>query len=272
MNTEMQPIADIWKNEPLRVALGTRLEKCEKHGEYQSTGNKFLKNREIWTGCPVCAEEQKEASRKAHEAQKVARQLENLEAMLNQAAIPARFVGRTFEGFVADTDAKELALKVAADYANDFENNFKDGKGLIFAGKPGTGKSHLAAAVLQTIMPKHCGLYVTAMGLIRMVRTTWRKDSERSEDEVLATLTTVPLLVIDEIGVQYGTDGEQTILFEVLDRRYCDVRPTILLTNQTKQGFRQYIGDRSYDRLFETCKWIVFDWESYRPIAKREAN
>jgi DNA replication protein DnaC len=108
------------------------------------------------------------------------------------------------------------------------------------------------------------------MGLIRRVRATWRRDSERTEEDVLAMLASVDLLVIDEIGVQYGTEGEQTILFEVLDRRYCDMRPTILLTNQGKDGFRDYIGARSFDRLTETARWVSFDWASYRAQARRE--
>jgi len=79
------------------------------------------------------------------------------------------------------------------------------------------------------------------------------------------------LLVLDEIGVQYGTDGEQTILFDVLDRRYRDLKPSILLTNQDKAGFKQYIGERVFDRLTETSKWVAFDWQSYRATARREA-
>lgn len=263
-------VADILGKGPMMVPLGVRTSACEKHGEYESTGSRFLGAREIWSGCPACEEERKVEERQAEERRRAELQLARIENMMNRAAIPARFIGRTFDNFKAGTDAQQQALKVAREFAANFDTKLARGHGLVFSGAPGTGKSHLAAAILQGIMPKHCGLYVTAMGLIRMIRATWRRDSERSEDEVLAMLASVPLLVIDEIGVQYGTEGEQTVLFEVLDRRYCDVRPTILLTNQPKQGFREYVGDRSYDRLTETARWVTFDWESYRPQARKE--
>ena len=67
-----------------------------------------------------------------------------------------------------------------------------------------------------------------------------------------------------------GTDGEQTILFDVLDARYRDMRPTIMLTNQGAEGLRGYLGDRTFDRVRETSKFVAFDWESYRPMARDE--
>jgi DNA replication protein DnaC len=119
-------------------------------------------------------------------------------------------------------------------------------------------------------MPRHCSLYVTCMGLIRAVRATWSRDSQRTEVDVLDEFGTVELLVIDEVGVQSGTDNEQSLIFDVLDRRYRDMRPSILLTNQDKAGFRGFVGDRVFDRLTETGRWVSFDWGSYRTKARTE--
>lgn len=250
--------------------LGEMVKECDRHGTYTSSGVRYLGKREIWTKCPDCVEEKLAADRMA-EAQRIAqRRQEEIEAMIQQACIPARFVGRSFENFKADTAGKRNALNIAQDYAHDFERHLKAGTGLIFSGLPGTGKSHLATAILQAIMPKHSGLYITCLSLIRAVRATWRKDSEESEETVLRTMAQVPLLVLDEIGVQYGTDGEQTILFDVLDRRYREMMPTILLTNQAKQGFKEFIGERSFDRLVESSRWVPFDWDSYRATARKE--
>ncbi|MDP0953484.1 hypothetical protein Q6283_29845, partial [Klebsiella pneumoniae] len=73
------------------------------------------------------------------------------------------------------------------------------------------------------------------------------------------------------VGVQYGTDGEQTILFDILDRRYRDMQPTIILTNQDVKGLQEYIGERTFDRLREVSRLVTFDWESYRPVARKES-
>lgn len=256
----------------MRVALGERETECEKHGAYIASGVRYLGKREIWTECPDCTSERESAERAADADRKAREAQARLEALLEQAAIPERFIGRSFANFKASTPAQMQALSVLRSYANEFEHNLKTGRGLILSGLPGTGKSHLAAAVLQTILPAHCGLYLTCLGLIRMVRSTWRRDNSKSETEVMRTLTRVPLLVVDEIGVQYGTEGEQTILFDVLDARYRSMQPTILLTNQNKEGLKTFLGERSYDRLTETSRWVAFDWESYRPQARKEAE
>lgn len=250
--------------------LGTKTATCEKHGDYEASGTK-LARREVWTRCPTCkaeelAEEQRQKEQRATDLARA-----DLEAKLEQAAIPTRFLGKTLDNFHADTEAQKHALTVARDYLEDFDSYAKRGEGLILSGMPGTGKSHIAGAILQGLLPKRVGLYTTCMNVIRNVRGTWRKDSERSESELLAIYRGVPLLVVDEVGVQYGTDGEQTILFDVLDGRYREMQPTILLTNQDRAGLKQFVGERAYDRLTETARWIPFDWPSYRLQARRDA-
>jgi DNA replication protein DnaC len=107
-------------------------------------------------------------------------------------------------------------------------------------------------------------LYTSAIDAVRMIRNTWRRDSPRTETEVLDMLASVHLLVLDEVGVQYGTDAEQVSLFDIIDKRYRDMMPTILLTNQNKAGMKAFLGDRSFDRLREGGQWVTFDWESHR--------
>jgi DNA replication protein DnaC len=251
--------------------LGSKEIICEDHGGYTTHGVRYLGKREVWSKCPDCKEAEQAAERMEKARAEMERQQAKLSAMIDEACIPARFIGRTFDNFRVNSQGQAAALSVAKEYAENFKKHQKNGTGLIFSGLPGTGKSHLAAAILQGVMPDNAGLYITCMGLIRAVRGTWRKDSEKSESEVLRSFCNVPLLVLDEIGVQYGTDGEQTIIFDVLDRRYREMRPTILLTNQATAGFKEFIGERSFDRLVETSRWVAFDWESYRATARKEA-
>lgn len=253
-----------------REPLGTYTKTCDLHGDYVSDGVRYFGTREIWTRCPACEDARLAAERRAEAQKQADRAREQMEYLIGEAAIPARFIGRTLENFNCTTNAQRAALQIAREFAEDFEANAKRGMSLIFSGLPGTGKSHLATAILQALMPQHCGLYTTCMNVIRSVRGTWRKDSERSETQVLNAYADVPLLVLDEIGVQYGTDGEQTILFDVLDRRYRDMKPSIFLTNQDKKGFKEFIGERTFDRLTETARWVPFDWASYRPTARKE--
>ncbi len=243
----------------------TRVATCPEHGDFES---RLIINR-LWTRCPQCAAEANERERVAAEEQRRARAAAQHERRLAQAGIPARFIGRSFDSFKATADGQARAVSVARDYAEQFEENHLHGRGLIFGGLPGTGKSHLAAAILQTQIWRNVR-YLTCLELVREVRGTWRKDSTHSESRVIDGLAQLDLLVIDELGASYGTDGEQTIVFDILDRRYRDVLPTILLTNEDLPGLKSLIGERAMDRLSETCRWISFNWPSYRAQARDE--
>lgn len=261
----------------VRADLGTRAGFCETHGAFTEAGHKLGNGaHEIWSGCAACAVDRRQAEALERQEAEQARSMERRLQLIEKAAIPPRFRSRTFATFNATTKAKQHALTVARDFAEDFGSLAPRGHGLIFSGLPGTGKSHLAASIMLHLIggDRRWGVqYITCMALIRAVRETWRKDSDSTERKVLAKFgRDIDLLVIDEVGVQYGTDGEQTILFEILDRRYSEMRPTVLLTNQDKTGFKSFVGDRVMDRLAETCRWVSFDWESYRPTARKESS
>ena len=73
------------------------------------------------------------------------------------------------------------------------------------------------------------------------------------------------LLILDEVGVQFGSDTEKLILFDVLNERYEKRRPTLVLSNLSLPDVEQYLGERIFDRLREDGgEAVVFDWESHR--------
>jgi len=70
---------------------------------------------------------------------------------------------------------------------------------------------------------------------------------------------------MDEVGVQFGSEFERQIMFDVLNERYEKRKPSILLSNIPPSELGTYLGDRVTDRLREDGgKMIAFDWESYR--------
>lgn len=248
------------------IERATRDAVCPEHGAYMSTN---ILGR-IWSQCPDCDAERsaKQAAAEAEDRRKQAE--ERHQRQLDAVRIPERFSRCDFGNFVADTEGKRRALSMLRDYAERFDEHRRTGASLVLSGKPGTGKSHLAGAVLRALCDRSVR-YVTCLDMIRAVRDTWRKDSDRSELQLLDYLESLDLLVIDELGMQYGTDGEQTIIFDVLDRRYREMRPVILITNQDSDGLKSFVGERVFDRLRETARWVAFDWESYRAQARKNA-
>lgn len=189
-----------------------------------------------------------------------------IEREIGRAMIPKRFYKKTFDNFLTATESQSSAKAIIADYAKNFDDNLENGRCMIFIGKVGTGKTHLAAALLREIISQgHTGLFISAGDLISDIRDTWREDSGVSTKELTKRFIDIDLLVIDEIGVQRSTDNEREILFSILNQRYNDVKPTILLTNCTIKEVQSYIGMRIYDRLKEDGGRIVtFTGESYR--------
>jgi len=251
--------------EKMSFELTSKTALCKSHGEYESKAMVIGGVPRMWSSCPACGREQDaidaEARRVAEEKAKQAR----IERQLSQAGIPLRFRNRSFENFTADTKGKAHAKTAAVEFSDDFAQRYRDGSAMVFSGLPGTGKSHLSIAICQAVMKAgYTAMYMNAFDAIRLVRSTWARNSEKTEAEVMRSLSSVDLLALDEVGAQYGTEGEQVILFDIINRRYQDQLPMILMTNQGKEGFRQYLGDRAFDRLREGGKWVAFDWESHR--------
>jgi DNA replication protein DnaC len=242
----------------------SRVEVCDRHGDYES---RHLVSK-LWSRCPVCAEvaaaerEQEEFARAKAAAER------RHQRALDEARIPERFRSRSFAEFIADSDAKRRALTTVRDYAERMDEHLDRGTGLVLIGGPGTGKTHLAISVLLSTLGRRV-MYATCSDLVKMVRDTWRKDSPRSESQVFALIEDLDLLVIDEMGAQAETDNLQSLVFQIIDARYREQRPTIIVTNQDRVGLKGFVGERSFDRLAEICRFVVFDWPSFRSTARK---
>jgi DNA replication protein DnaC len=248
---------------PISIKQSEKQDVCDKHGEFTSMGFQIGRTMR-WQGCPACSEAFRVAQAEEQAKEAAAAKQRNLETTLNRSGIPLRYRAKDFSTFVADTDGKEKALAAAMEFVKNIDQHADRGTVIVFSGQPGTGKSHLAIAIGQALMERGTVLYTSAIDAVRMIRDTWRRDSPKTESQVLEALSSVGLLILDEVGVQYGTEAEQVSLFDIIDKRYRDMMPMILLTNQNKAGMKSFLGDRSFDRLREGGQWVTFDWESHR--------
>ena len=141
----------------------------------------------------------------------------------------------------------------------------KTGRSAIFVGKVGTGKTHLAVGIALSIMKQQrSALFVTVQRLIRRVKDSWRT-KEETETEVINAFASPDLLILDEVGVQFGSEFEKQLLFDVLNERYEKLKPSILLSNIPSEQLSDYLGERVMDRLRENGGALIgFNWDSYR--------
>jgi len=224
---------------------------CETHGPYPQN---ILDDKgvERWLSpvCPAC------------EKQAKVRQL------MERAAISPRFEFCEFSNFRAEKPEQQVALATCKEYAANFKNYLLSGVCLILRGNPGTGKNHLATAISKSVMQHgYSALNATAFEIIQRIRATWSPTSAEMEEWVIKEFSKIDLLVIDEVGRQYKSkDGSDSIeIFNVIDARYRLVKPTVIISNQDREGLKTYLGEASFDRLRQGGgKLANFDWQSAR--------
>lgn len=169
----------------------------------------------------------------------------------------------SFENYVATTTKQIITKEKARHYATDFGKNMG---GFVFSGAIGTGKNHLAAAICNDLLRRgKTVLIITVADIMSSMRDTFSKENHRTEEKLIDDLSSVDLLVIDEIGVQNESRYEKVIINQIVDRRTSSRRPTGLLTNLDEDGLTRQLGERVMDRMrLGGSLWLVFDWESYR--------
>lgn len=241
---------------------------CKQHGAYTARVV-FMNGEKVSDGCcPKCRQLQEEEDakqRKAVLAQIAAeKERRRLEDALGRACIPADFKDKSFESFIADTPELEQALGLAKRFVSGWKKAKAEGYGLFFYGNPGTGKSHLAISIIKALLPDVTALYTRVPDMISYIRAMWRADSETSSYAAIRHFVDLDLLVLDELGVQSGSANEQALLFEVLDARLAENRPTIFLSNLSPKDLRPIIGERLVDRIKGKCVPQRFIGESRR--------
>lgn len=240
---------------------------CERHGEYQAPKPIRLPLLgRIVTVCPTCAAEEEATAAAAADAQRAAQEARHWVERLDCAQIPPRFRDRILDAYTAANDGQRAALAFARAYAADWSTIRETGRSAMFCGLPGTGKTHLAAGIaLAWITAGASVRWSTVQGLVREIKDAWRSDADRSERQVVASYTDADLLVLDELGVQFGSAFEKDLLFGLLNDRYERRRPCLLLTNLPRDAALELLGDRVADRLREDGgRVLVFDWQSHR--------
>ena len=200
------------------------------------------------------------------ERRKWKKQKELITRRYDHLAIGTRFKGCTFDNYYPADEAAAKVKKICQRYAETFGDRRKSGDSLILTGSPGTGKNHLSAAICKAVINANMtALHMTALKLVREIKETWRKGSERSEKEMIDFFLAPDLLAIDEIGAQFGSQAEQVLLMEVINSRYADLRPTILLSNLPVAELENQLGAQVVDRFYEgRSSVLVMEWPSYR--------
>ncbi|HED1926319.1 TPA: ATP-binding protein [Klebsiella variicola subsp. variicola] len=237
---------------------------CPEHGDYEqfTLVGKDFRGAETFkhSRCPSCIRAEqtsvKSSLRKLH-----------VTSLLNDAGITRRFGDCEFENYLELNPEASRNLAACRRYADNWPAVLEAGKSLVLTGSCGTGKNHLAVSLAKNIIRNHLASVelTDVMRLTRAVKSTWRHNADITEESVLDHYASLDLLVIDEVGVQFGSPAEMTILHEVINARYESVLPTILISNLPPEQLKEFISDRIFDRVTDGGRnYLVFNWASFR--------
>lgn len=237
---------------------------CERHGSYQASQFRMpWGDKAVTSGCPTCsAELRAEDERQQREKEQRDKQ-RRMDGLFNRSGIPARFADRTLASYKATDAGQKRALEISLRFANGFTKGH--GASMVFCGKPGTGKTHLACGIGRVLTESmHSVLFLTVLSAIRHIKETYRASSTRSESDAINDLLSPDLLILDEVGVQLGSEHEKMLMFEVINERYQECKSTILISNLNADELTVFMGDRVMDRFRESGAVVAFDWTSHR--------
>lgn len=248
---------------------------CEKHGAFPVKYEKVLDRLGVLMAtCPECTKEYHQWKEEQERLEKEKRDrewaIEVFENRMRQAGVKQRHFDKTFDNYVADTKEKRFALESMRYFADKIIDGVC--KNMILCGSVGTGKTHLCQATIRYLLECDKDAPIRMMTIAKMIRyyrSSWQKDTEYTEQEVINELSNLNLLIIDEVGIQGGTENEMNIMFEIINNRYENKLATVIVSNLEKSELVELLGTRIIDRLKEDgCRVLGMSWESHRETNK----
>ena len=211
----------------------------------------------LWE-CQTIARDLEEKKRHEEETKR------EIERMKNAGFADHELKKFTFE---ADDMKNEKISKFSKNYAKDFKKYLKEGKGILFFGDVGTGKTYFACAIANELIEKGYTCHVTNFArVVNRIASTFDKQA------IIDSLNSYQILVIDDLAAERDTDYMNEIVWNVIDSRYRARKPIIITTNLTSGEMFNPVNvskKRVYSRLLEMCIPVEVRGEDRR---KKEIN
>jgi DNA replication protein DnaC len=202
-------------------------------------------------------------SRPAEEQEKIIQEYESIQS----EAVPVQMPGQPFPKLPERNMKFHPGQSASREWSNIYENIKKtlfDGKMYAILGKRSRGKSQLGVCLIKyTCRSGRVSDYTEITDLFLRLREAINtlKTSERvAVNEFISPY----LLVIDCYETRSGSDHEYRMLNHILDKRYKSMRSTIIISNDTVNGFAQSVGTSVYERIIETGGVVELKGKSFR--------
>ncbi len=180
--------------------------------------------------------------------------------MVKTAAFPAlkdiTSFDFTFQPSIDERQIKDLCQ------LGFLENN----ENIVFLGSSGVGKTHLSISIgIEAARQRYSTYFIKCSNLLENLKKA--QDENRLEAR-LKHYASYRLLIIDELGYLPISEGDERLLFQLIDRRY-EKKSTIVSTNINFSDWESIfydvrIANAILDRILHHCSIIQILGESYR--------
>ncbi len=169
----------------------------------------------------------------------------------------------------ANDNGKCPQMKHARFYVEHWDTMRAENIGYLLWGGVGTGKSYFAGCIANALMEQEIAVRMTNFALILNDLTA----SFEGRNDYIAQLCRAMLLIIDDFGMERGTEYGLEQVYNVIDSRYRSRKPLIVTTNIPLHDLQHPLDTahaRIYDRLLEMCAPIRFSGENFRKITAQD--
>jgi DNA replication protein DnaC len=204
----------------------------------------------------------------------LARRDARVASLRERSGLSKRMRGYTLANFRPTISNAAGRARVKVDgYLESWDENREAGRGLYFCGGVGTGKTHLAVAVMNELMRRKRvpSLFVTVPELLDNLRETYNKPG-RNLDEWMDAVQNAEFLVLDDLGSERPTEWVKERIFVIVNHRYRDALPTVFTSNIGPKDLAEQLGERTASRIIAMCDWIALEGDDYRETAAKEGR
>ncbi|MCJ7810241.1 MAG: ATP-binding protein [Desulfobulbaceae bacterium] len=240
---------------------------CSKHGEYEGAITK-IDRKEIRDICPECLQEEIENDRaEREEIMKVSIAKARIKGIFKRSSFPKIFSNVSFDDYRPNTKEATEVLRRMKNYASRFADVREVGSSVVFIGGTGTGKSMLSAAIGNEVMNQgYTVLYITCPQAISLIKRSWAKNSEISQDEYLEKFSKPDLLILDEVPKGCKSLADWELIHEIMNRRYMNQKPTISISTLTEDNLKEKMTEEIFRRMSYKGDTMRFTWKKHEEI------